>query len=507
MTFTTSRLPADVWDVSTLEKWWKDAKRKEPRLLFMSKSDLLKEGSEVLADDDFPNALTIDRMRLPLEYHLDPGSEEDGITLIVPKEGVNQLDPHRLGWLVPGLLEEKITALIKSLPKDLRRSFVPAPDTAKVVLKTLTFGHGDMTAEVAKVLSRIAGEPIPPTAFDTSRLPSHLRMNVKVVDQSGVAIAANRDLGVLRGNLGSEASASFAALDDRTWNRPDLTEWNFGDLPSEVQVERGGVILKGYPTLIDHGETVSLQLADTPEKAAALIRQGIRRLFILKMKRNLKTQVDYLPSLNQILLNAATLPGGTGGFRTQLAECIADRALFPENKIPRKQSEFEKLLPLAKNRISVAVQEVAQLIKPMMENYHVIQLSLEGQFLPAQEYAVNDLREQMAYLVEEGFLANTPWAWLWQYPRYFRAMKFRLEKLTAGGLVRDQQSHAVIARFWERYLFRAEEHREREIYDSNLIHYRWMVEELRVSLFAQPLGTGITVSEKRLEDQWQKVRG
>ncbi len=181
--FYDKRLLAEVFDVPSLERWWKDAKCREPRLLYMSKSDLLKEGGEVLADEDFPNALTIDRMRLRLEYHLEPGSAEDGITLVVPKEGVNQLEPQRLGWLVPGLLEEKITALIKSLPKDLRRCFVPAPDTAKEVLKVLHFGQGDMTAEVAKVLSRIAGEPILPTAFDTSRLPSHLRMNVRVVDQ------------------------------------------------------------------------------------------------------------------------------------------------------------------------------------------------------------------------------------------------------------------------------------------------------------------------------------
>ncbi len=200
--FYDKRLPADVFDVQSLERWWKDAKHREPRLLFMSKSDLLKEGGEVLADDDFPNALTIDRMRLPLEYHLEPGSAEDGITLVVPKEGVNQLDPQRLGWLVPGLLEEKITALIKSLPKDLRRNFVPAPDTAKEVLKVLHFGQGDMTAEVAKVLSRIAGEPIPPSAFDTARLPSHLRMNVRVVDETGEALAAGRDLGICAGNSG-----------------------------------------------------------------------------------------------------------------------------------------------------------------------------------------------------------------------------------------------------------------------------------------------------------------
>jgi ATP-dependent helicase HrpA len=331
-------------------------------------------------------------------------------------------------------------------------------------------------------------------------------MNVRVVDQTGDAVAAGRDLGVLRGELGSEASASFAAMDDRTWNRPDLSEWNFGDLPAQVQVNRGGVILQGYPTLIDRGETVSLQLADTPEKSAALVRQGIRRLFVLKMKKHLKTQVDYLPGLTQLLLHAATLPGGTNGFRLQLAECIADRALYPDNKIPRKQIEFENLLKIAKNRISVAVQEVAQLVKPMLEHYHNIQMPLEGKLLSPQEYAANDLREQLFYLVEEGFLANTPWPWLWQYPRYLRAMKFRLDKLTAGGLLKDKQCHQVIAPLWERYLFCAEEHREREIHDPNLIHYRWMIEELRVSLFAQPLGTGITVSEKRLEDQWQKVQ-
>ena len=319
-------------------------------------------------------------------------------------------------------------------------------------------------------------------------------------------MAAGRDLGVLRGELGSAASASFAAMDDRTWNKPNLTEWNFGDLPQVVEVKRGDVVLKGYPTLVDFGETVSLQLADTPEKAAALIRPGVRRLFILKMKRHLKTQVDYLPNLNQILLPAATLPGGTNGFRTQLAECIADRALFPDNKIPRKQSEFEELLKLAKNRISVAVEEVANLIKPLMENYHAIQMPLERKFPPAQAYAIEDLRDQLDHLVEEGFLVKTPWPWLWQYPRYFKAMKFRLEKLTGGGLDRDRVSHSIIRKFWQRYLARAAEHREREIYDPQLIHYRFMIEELRVSLFAQKLGTGITVSEKRLEDQWQKVQ-
>lgn len=504
--FYDKRLPSDVWDVRSLEKWWKEIKRSQPRLLFMSKTDLLNEGSEDLAEEDFPNALTIDRMRLPLEYHLEPGSAQDGITLVVPKEGVNQLNPHRLGWLVPGLLEEKITALIKSLPKDLRRNFVPAPDTAREVLKTLDFGQGDMTAEVAKVLSRIAGEPISPNVFDSSRLPSHLRMNVRVVDQSGDSVAAGRDLGVLRGELGSEASASFAAMDDRTWNRPDLTEWNFGDLPGEVQVNAGSVMLRGYPTLIDCGESVSLQLADTPQKAAHLIRRGVRRLFILKMKRKLKTQVDYLPNLNQVLLPAATIPGGTNGFRVQLAECIADRALFPENKIPRKQTEFEKLLKAAQNRISVAVQEITGMIKPLLENYQPIQLSLESQCLPAHQYAVEDLGDQLAHLVEDGFLVETPWAWLWQYPRYFRAMKFRLDKLTSGGLDRDRQNHKTISRFWNRYLEKATEHREREIYDPHLIHFRWMIEELRVSLFAQKLGTGITVSEKRLEDQWQNVR-
>ena len=225
MSFTTNACPPDVFDVQSLEKWWKDAKRRQPRLLFMSKSDLLKEGGEDLADDDFPNALTIDRMRLPLEYHLEPGSEEDGITLVVPKEGVNQLDPHRLGWLVPGLLEEKITALIKSLPKDLRRNFVPAPDTAKEVLKVLHFGQGDMTAEVAKVLSRIAGEPIPPTAFDTSRLPSHLRMNVRVVDRNRRSRRRRPGLGDFAGRIGFGSLREFRG-DGRPHLEPARTSPN-----------------------------------------------------------------------------------------------------------------------------------------------------------------------------------------------------------------------------------------------------------------------------------------
>ncbi len=503
--FYDRRIPAEVCDVRSLEKWWKEIKRTEPRLLLMSKSDLLQAGSEDLTDEDFPNALTIDRMQLPLEYHLNPGSDYDGITLVVPQAGVNQLDPRRLGWLVPGLLEEKIVALIKSLPKDLRRSFVPAPDTAKEVLRVLRFGQGDMTAEVAGILSRLAGEPIPATAFDQTRLPSHLRMNVKIVDEAGEKIAAGRDLGELRGQLGSKASASFAEMDDHTWNRPDLTEWNFGDLPAEVELNRGGVLLKGYPTLVDHGESVSLQLADTPQKAAALIRPGVRRLFILKFRKHLKTQVDYLPSLNQLLLPAATLPGGIDGFREQLSKRIAERAVFLDDKIPRTQKAFEKLLSAGKNRISTGVQDVIKLAQPLMEHYHAIQVPLEGKCAAAYQSAYDDLYEQLFYLMEENFFADAPWAWLWQYPRYLRAMKFRLDKLSEGGVTRDRENQAIIAPFWKRYLERAESHREREIYDPHLTHYRYMVEEFRVSLFAQKLGTGITVSEKRLAEQWKNV--
>jgi ATP-dependent helicase HrpA len=502
--FYDQRIPADVYDGPRFEKWRRVAEQENPRLLYMTRSDLIEEQEAEVAAADFPDTLSIRQMQLPLEYRFEPGSAGDGVTLTVPKEGLNQLDVNRLGWLVPGLLEEKIVALIKSLPKDLRRRFVPATDTAKEILKQIRFGEGAFPVVVAKALSEFAGERIPAEQFQQVGLPSHLQMNIRVVDDAGEALTTGRDVSEIRRQLGMEAAQSFAAASPAEWNRDELTAWDFGNLPAQIELERGGVLLKGFPALIDRGEAVSLRLLDSPEAAARETRAGVRRLFVRSVPRELKAQVNWLPNLDQILLHAATL-SDFKNLKPQLGELIADRAFFADERLPRTAAEFTQRAAAAKGRIGLAVQDVGTLLLPLMQAYHQARLAVERTQTPLWKPVLDDLRTQLAQLTAPGFLTSTPWAWLLHYPRFFRAIPLRLQKLAGPGFARDQSRQADVAARWARYVERLQQQQSQGILDPELALYRWMLEEYRVSLFAQELGTSLAVSDKRLDKQWAKV--
>jgi ATP-dependent helicase HrpA len=475
-------------------------------LLFLSAAELLRE--ETVASDaaQFPDRLAVRAMELPLAYRFEPGSESDGVTLTVPREALGQLDRQQLGWLVPGLLEEKVVALIKSLPKQLRRNFVPAAETAQRVVSQLQFGEGNLTAAVAEQLTRIAGERVPVDAFRLESLPPHLQMNVRVVDTQGKAIAEAREVGQLREELGVAAEAGFRDVGDPRFAREGLTTWDFDELPLVVEIQRRGLSLKAFPALIDRGDSVTLQLVDSADRAARETRCGLRRLFALAAARELKAQTAWLPGLDKLRLYAATLPD-SGRLADEIAELIADRAFVADQPTPRWRAEFESQLRRGRNRIAAAVQDVTQLISPLLEAYHQARVALEQTIAPRFQYAVADVQFQLEHLVPTRFLTATPWEWLLHYPRYLRAIRQRLDKLTSDGLMRDQRTYELLTPRWHVYWARAEQQRQHEVFDPELARYRWMLEEYRVSLFAQKLGTSLTVSEKRLDEQWSKLQG
>ncbi len=503
--FYDGRIPAEVYDGPRLTKWLQQAGRENPRVLHMTKADLVREEAAEVPAEQFPDAMPVERMELPLEYRFEPGSEDDGVTVVAPQEALNQLDPQRLGWLVPGLLEAKIAALIRSLPKAIRRLLVPVPDTARKVLQEVRFGEGDIRQALAATLSRIAGKAVSPRDFQEDKLPDTLRMNVRVVDAAGKALASGRDLDAIRRQLGLEAAAAVSALDDPRWNHDGLVTWDIEEFPEEVELRRGGLVFKAYPMLVDGQESVSLRLTDSPERAVQETRHGLRRLFVLVDRRRLKEQVDWLPGLDKMLLAAAAIP--QFDLRRELAELIADRAYLEGREgLPRTKPEFDQRLAAGRERIGLAVQEVAGLVGPLLETHHQARLALERAASPRSAYAVADAREQLDRLAAPDFLTRTPWQWLKHLPRYFRAIPIRLGALRAGGLSRDQKHCADIRQRWEAYLERARRHEETGIFDPELDHYRWMLEEYRVSCFAQRLGTAEPVSAKRLDQQWDKVR-
>jgi len=411
-----------------------------------------------------------------------------------------------MDWLVPGLLEPKIVALIKSLPKDLRRRLIPAPDTARKVLAGLRFGQGSLLAAVASQLSKVAGETIPIAAFALDKLTPELRMNIRVVGPQGELLTQGRDLLALRRELNVQAAQAVAASDDMPWTRDNIVQWDLDEFPAEITLRRGTATFPAFPMLVDRGPSVSLRLASSLEKAVDQSRRGLRRLFHLAHRRAIRMQVDWLPDLEKMLISAATLPGID--LRHELAELLACRAtLLDEQPLPRTRADYELWFALSAARIPVAAQDVAEVAPPILAAAHRVQLALERATAPNWRDIVDDARGQLLTLLTPGFLPQTPWTWLAHLPRFLRAIVSRLEKLTAGSLDRDRMNlDQEIRPRWLAYQERRRLHQQLDLVDPALEQFRWHLEEYRVSLFAQELGTSIPISGKRLDRVWETVQ-
>jgi ATP-dependent helicase HrpA len=444
-------------------------------------------------------------LKLPLTYQHDPGGENDGITVTVPQAGLNQLTAARLGWLVPGLLEEKVAALLKTLPKEFRRELSPIPESAREIAAQLPFGVGDLNESLARLLDREKQLRVGPADFDQSRVPDHLRMQIEVMQADGKIAAKGRDLLELQRRLGAAASTTFAAIDDAQWSRDGITSWDFGALPEVVRLERFGVTLTGYPTLIDQGTSVSLRLWDSPEKAAHELRFGVRRLFALALAKELKSQIDHLPHLNAWVLLAKTFPQPCP-LRDHLADLLADRACLSDHALPHDIGDFGLRLAEGRRRLSTVSAEIVHAMRPIFDAMTQVRRQWEKVKHPQFQASLVDAHDHLARLLAPGFLVRTPWNWLLHYPRYLNAVVRRLEKLTGGGHVRDQQQLPGLKLRWQRCFEKLQQHEQRQVFDPALETYRWMLEEYRVLLFAQELGTAIPVSEKRLDKQWEVVR-
>lgn len=501
--FYDDRLPQDVFDSASMNRWLKSASPAEKGRLKMTMSDLISGE----ADHDhtaFPSEIDTGSMKLDVGYRFQPGDDDDGLTITVPKEGLQQLDERRLEWLVPGRVEEKLAALIRSLPKQLRTSLIPAPDVAKKAAQQLTFAEGDFLSAAARVFTSIGGESIDASSFDLSKLPAHLRMNVRVVDDNGRPIAEGRQLDELKSELGIEDSPGASVINDAQWERDGITTWDFGELPESVEIRRGDFVLQAYPSLVDSGDSVALRLATTPGAAKHRTRGGLRRLFCLVEQRELKSQVHWLPRIDEMQVFATTMRHERD-LREQLIDLLADLSFIQGQPLPRNADEFDAARKRGRKQMLVVVQDLAKLAINLFEQYHAAQVALADTTATKHADAAEDIRKQVRELTQEGFLTATSWHWLQQYPRYFRAVVDRLQKLRTGGGQRDRQAMAELAPHQQRYDDRIAKNDPADANNAELSEYRWMLEELRVSLFAQQLGTSIKVSPQRLEKQWAKV--
>ena len=502
--FYDQRIPPDVFDGPLFEKWRKQVEAHHPKLLWITKADLIGEEEAGPNQKAFPDQLKIGTMQVPLSYHLEPGAEDDGVTMTVPPEGLNQLSEENLGWLVPGLLEEKIAALIKTLPKNLRTLFVPVPETAAEVARSLEYGKGDLLSRLSEALRARSGEYVPVEAFEPDRLPVHLKFNVKVVDANGKVLASGRNLAELKGATSQHQAQAFRQVTDTQWQRDNITAWDFGALPERVELVRNGVRVVAFPMLQLGEKGISLRLSDTLLTATANTRRALVRLFLLTDSKKVHEQVKNLPGIDQLSVQALQLPDGKF-FREHLAWRIAELALFRTDSIPRSDVEWNVRLKQARGLLGIAAQDVAQILKPLFTEIAATRRLVEKKHPPAFAPLIQDLKQQYDGLIFPGFLSSVPQGWLQHYPRYLQAMQHRFEKATTGGFQKDRKLQEQVTPHWRRAIHARDQLGESWLSHPKVVQHRFLVEEFRVSLFAQQLRTAVTISDKKLNELWKEI--
>ncbi len=516
--FYDKRIPADVYDAVSLKKWHKTASPDERRALFATLVDFCAaDDLDEKTIESFPDEIAFDSERFPLEYRFNPGEEDDGVSIVAPIEGLRRLDSRKIGWLVPGLLEQRVVALLRTLPKEIRRELTPIPETAREIVKTISFGEGELEALLAREASRRSARNVSPADFDHDRVPRELQFNVRVVDETGKLLAEGRRPDELRKELGVEMNRSIGAVADPQWNRDGLTKWDFGTLPGSVALKRGELVVSAFPALCDPRflpeefapgsvalRSVALRLFDSPDKARRHARLGVQRLFALDNMRDLKTQARWFPDAERLRVYASMIPDFN--FDSAVAELVASWALDLESTtLPTTKEEFDALSEKGRKRLGLAVQELVGWTSRFLEAYQEAGLAIERFRNGPADSVAKDCSAQIARLVAPWFYLTTPRRWLNEYPRYLKAIPLRFDKFLNGGSKTDPDFTEELAEYWSRYEKAEEDAENAGVFDPELENFRWAIEEYRVSLFAQRLGTSIKVSPVRLEKIWEKV--
>lgn len=508
--FYRKKVPDNIINGAGFEKWRKQAEKKDPNLLMLSKEVLMQHQAEQVTADQFPDQILINRVPLPLEYHFEPGKAEDGITQTIPLSLLNQTSSERYEWLVPGLLREKIIFLIKALPKSLRRHFIPVPQYADQCIKAMSIASGALLPALSEQLRKLTGVEIDISDWRTEELPLYLQMNFKLVDDQGELLDESRDLDKLKENWAREAAASFRQIPDSDYEKRGLTSWSFDLLPEQITLEQNGLEVTAYPALVDKGDCVDLTLMDTKAQAAELTRYGLRRLFMLNQADAVKYLHKNLPDIKQMCLHYANVPPSPYAdnkqtdispceqLKTDLIHVAFDRCFILEQPAITDKNAFEQRITERKSDLINLAAKLAQNIAKPLAEYHAIAKRLTGNIPLAAINSVNDIKQQLGFLIYQGFVHDTPDEALKRLPVYCQAAGIRLDRLLTDPN-KDKQRMAEVMPHWQKFI-----NKVNKIETADFKEYRWMLEEFRISVFAQELKTAYPISAKRLEKKWQQ---
>ncbi len=548
--FCDARVPADVATGAAFEAWYRDASRVDGRLLHLDRDELMRHEAAGASSEAFPKTIASGGIAFALDYLFDPGSPRDGVTMTVPLYALNVVDAARCEWLVPGMLKDKVQILLKSLPQKLRRHCVPLPDCADGFVER-NEPHGALIDALIDDLRERRGVVAQSSDFKVEAVPAHLTMNFRIVDEHGRQVGMGRHLPALRAELGQQARQQFkeafakvgpvaavargseeaegpigprqrpAASADAaipaipavpaiTATSPAagsaalasdeaLVDWTFGRLPELLEVRGQGQSLVGYPALVDRETHAVIEVYDDPLEAAKAHRGGLARLFRLQLQEQLRYMGKNLPDLTRMAMQFMTL-GTTEELRDQIVTAAFDRAALAE-PLPVDAAGFEARKVDVRSRIVLLANETARTVATILDQYQAVQKKLA--LLKNRPAALSDIETQLALLVHSRFVSTTPAAHLSHVSRYLKAIALRIDKRVVDPKRDDERmaEFAPLLRQWQR-----SDAARKGAADAGLDGFRWMLEELRVALFAQELRTPMPVSVKRLQKIWDGLQ-
>nr|WP_240933355.1 ATP-dependent RNA helicase HrpA [Diaphorobacter sp. HDW4B] len=545
--FYDQQLPRDVFSGASFDKWFRTESRGNPDLLRLSRDELMRHEAAGITTQAFPKTVKLGGVDCTAHYLHSPGDARDGVTVTVPLFVLNQVSEERSEWLVPGMLKDKIQALLKSLPQRPRSRFVPLPESAQRLAdlfnKEQRMANGGLIDVLLKQVRDETSLDVKRADFKLDMLSPHLFMNFRITDEHGRQLGQGRNLGALKSELGAKARGAFQALatlrvaehvdgeqakavvaepvvkqtqqqtarqdkapkTEKPNTKPQqqaearFKEWTFGELPELMEIGKGSQTLIGFPALIDHGDAVSIEVFDEPEVAAAKHRIGLRRLFALQIKDALKYLEKNIPDLQKMAV--AYMPLGTQeDLRAQIIDVAIDRA-FLQDPLPANEADFKQRVQDGRGRLTLIANEVARMAGVILTEFAAAQRKIKDTKNAAD--ATADAAAQLQRLVPKNFIAIAPWTQLGHYARYLKAITIRLDKYRADA-ARDVAKSAELRPLEQRY-WRLVAERKGHV-DARMQEYRWMLEELRVSFFAQELRTPYPVSAKRMEKVWGQLQ-
>ncbi|WP_261653462.1 ATP-dependent RNA helicase HrpA [Erwinia mallotivora] len=501
--FYDQRIPHEVISARHFDSWWKNASREQPERLNFAKEMLIKDGADSVSKLDYPNVWQQGNLKLPLTYQFEPGADADGVTVHIPLPLLNQVEENGFEWQIPGLRRELVIALIKSLPKPVRRNFVPAPNYAEAFLGRATPFELPLLESLEREFRRMSGVTIERESWQWDQVPDHLKMTFRVVDEHNRKLNEGRDLAALRSQLKDKVQQTLSQVADDGLEQNGLHIWSFGDLPDHYEQKRGNYRVKAWPALVDEKDSVAIRLFDSQHEQQKAMWQGQRRLLLLNIPSPVKYLHEKLP--NKAKLGLYFNPYGK--VMELIDDCIAcgiDKLMAEYGGPSWQEQGFNKLHDKVRAELNDTVVDIAKKVEQILTTVFNINKRLKGRVDMSMALALSDIKEQLGGLVYRGFVTGNGWKRLPDTLRYLQAIERRLEKLPVDPHSDRARMLKVekLQQGWHSWFNKLPETRRN---DADVQDVRWMIEELRVSYFAQQLGTPYPVSEKRIQQAMDEI--